>query len=88
MNNAKNEFRVDLAGNPDVREMLSGKKPGDSVEVTVRGKVKELNLDGDAVIAIDKLICDYEDETGEPKEAYPADEAPMRMEIRPPVERE
>lgn len=80
-----NEFRIDLAGNPDVAAFFSDKKPGDTCEFTIRGKVKSVDPKSDAVVAIDKLS--YE-EKGEEKEAQPAPEMPMRMEMTPAAEDE
>jgi hypothetical protein len=73
-----NEFRIDLAGNPDVASVFGDKKPGDRCEFTIVGKVKSVDPKGDAVVSIDKIS--YE-EKGEEKEARPAPDAPMRMEM-------
>jgi len=78
MSKPTNELRVDLAGNPGVAAYFSGMKAGDKGEVTIKFTVKEIDPANDAVLGIDKVITEDQEET---TEVTPDAEEPMAMEI-------
>lgn len=76
----KNQLRLDYTNNPDLAELFSRKKVGDSCTVEVDFQVDEITDTG--VVGTIKNVSsdDYPD-----KEAEPEPDKPMMMEMSAPA---
>lgn len=80
MDASKNEISFDYANNPDLAEIFSGKKPGDKCSIELDLMVKEAD-EKKARCVIEKVS--YDTDTDDTKEAEPAPDEPMKMDVGP-----
>lgn len=76
-----NVLTIDFAGNPDLREVFSGKDVGDKVTIRVELQVMSKQPEG-VQCAIEKVITEDYGQDGEEKEAVADESEPIMMRMR------